>query len=93
MVFEFDSNKSNKNKEKHGIDFYEAQKIWNDENSIIIPAKNVEGEKRYALIGKMNNKYWICIFAIRNLAYRIISARRCRKNEEVIYEANIIKRI
>jgi len=93
MIFEYDLQKSKKNKEKHGIDFQEAQKIWDDENAIIIPAKNVEGEKRYALIGKMYGKCWICIFTIRKANYRVISVRRCRKNEEAIYEENISKRI
>jgi uncharacterized protein len=30
MEFEFDKRKSNSNKKKHGIDFYEAQKLWGD---------------------------------------------------------------
>ena len=30
MFFEFDENKSKINKQKHNIDFYEAQKIWDD---------------------------------------------------------------
>jgi uncharacterized DUF497 family protein len=30
MEFEFDQNKSDSNKHKHGIDFYEAQKLWDD---------------------------------------------------------------
>ena len=91
MIFEFDSNKSDKNKEKHRIDFYEAQRIWDDDNAIVIPAKNIEGERRYTLIGKLKGKCWICIFTIKNLACRIISVRRCRKNEEVIYEENLRK--
>jgi len=30
MTFEFDENKSKINKHKHNIDFYEAQKLWDD---------------------------------------------------------------
>jgi len=93
MEFEFDPKKSKTNKEKHGIDFYEAQKIWDDENAIVIPAKNVKGEKRYALIGKLNGKCWICIFVLRKSACRIISVRRCRKKEETIYEKNISEKV
>ena len=29
MQFEYDPNKSKSNKEKHGIDFDEAQELWN----------------------------------------------------------------
>ena len=31
MQFEYDPNKSDSNLEKHGIDFEEAQELWNDE--------------------------------------------------------------
>ncbi len=47
IKFEFDSNKSKTNKEKHGINFIEAEKLWKDKNLLIIPAKNVEGEKEF----------------------------------------------
>ena len=30
MNFEYDENKSKSNKLKHGIDFEEAQKLWDD---------------------------------------------------------------
>lgn len=39
MDFEFDPRKSETNKQKHGIDFYEAQKIWDDPDFIEIPVK------------------------------------------------------
>ena len=60
MEFEYDRNKSQTNKEKHGIDFVEVQEIWNDENLIEIPAKNVD-EQRYMLIGKIKEKHWSVI--------------------------------
>ena len=37
MEFEFDQNKSKINKQKHGIDFYEARKLWDDTDFIVIP--------------------------------------------------------
>jgi uncharacterized DUF497 family protein len=88
LNFEYDINKSNKNKEKHGIDFEEAKSLWNDKNSLIIPANIVDNEMRYAMISKFNEKCFVTIFTIRNGKYRIISVRRCRKNEEKHYEDN-----
>ena len=38
VKFEFDENKSRSNFEKHGIDFYTAQGLWNDSDLIEIPA-------------------------------------------------------
>lgn len=55
MEFEFDKEKSPNNKKKHGIDFIEAQALWNDPDRIEIPAKTID-EKRFLMIGKINDK-------------------------------------
>lgn len=52
MEFEFDSKKSDSNKQKHGIDFYEAQALWDDPDLIEIPVKTID-EPRYLVIGKL----------------------------------------
>jgi hypothetical protein len=88
LNFKYDENKSIKNKEKHNIDFIEAKLLWNDKNSIIIPANITDNEVRYAMISKLNQKCYIAIFTIRDDNYRIISVRRCRKNEEKDYANN-----
>jgi len=84
--FEFDENKSNSNKVKHGIDFKEAIHLWEDENRIVVPAKLVD-EPRYLMVAKNKNSYWSTIFTIRKKKIRIISVRRSRKNEIEIYES------
>jgi uncharacterized DUF497 family protein len=48
MEFEFDNDKSGKNKEKHGIDFFEAQLLWEDPDRVVIPARATD-EPRYLL--------------------------------------------
>lgn len=83
-MFEFDSVKNRLNKDKHGIDFIEAKKLWSDPNRIIIPAKIVD-EPRYLLIGKINDEFWTAIYTIRSINIRIISVRKSRKNEKDIY--------
>ena len=50
MKFEFDTEKSNRNKEKHGLDFHEVQALWDDPDYIEIPAKTVD-ELRFLVIG------------------------------------------
>ncbi len=86
MKCEYDENKSKVNKEKHGIDFVEAQNLWQDENALIVPANIVDEEIRFALISMFKNKCYVAIYTLRNEIYRIISVRRCRKNEEKSYE-------
>jgi len=86
MIFDYDKQKSNTNKEKHGIDFDQAQELWQDPDCIVIPARTMD-ESRYLLIGKLNQKIWSAIFTVRNKKIRIISVRRSRKNEEEIYKS------
>lgn len=86
MEFEYDEAKSKRNKEKHGIDFVEAQLLWDDPERMKIPAKT-EDEPRYVVIGKMGGKHWSAIVTYRENKTRIISARRSPKEEIKIYES------
>ena len=86
-IFEYDPNKSESNKQKHGIDFEEAKELWNDEHALVTLAHVVDSETRYAIISKVLGKCYVAIFSIRENKYRIISVRRCRKNEEDGYES------
>ncbi len=85
MDFEFDPGKSESNKEKHGIDFTEVQSLWDDPDLLEIPART-EDEPRYLVIGMMDGKHWSCVITYRDDRIRIISARRSRKEEVMLYE-------
>jgi uncharacterized DUF497 family protein len=87
MEFEFDPKKSEANKTKHGIDFHEAQAMWNDPDLIEIPAKTSD-EPRYLVIGKISGKHWSAVITYRGEKIRIISSRRSRKEEVDLYEGS-----
>jgi uncharacterized protein len=84
--FEFDDVKSQSNATKHGIDFVEAKKLWNDPRLIEIVAKTVD-EPRSLVIGLLDGKYWSAIITYRGDNIRIISVRRARTEEVKIYES------
>ena len=86
MNFEFDQKKSEANKNKHGIDFIEAQKLWNDIDLLEIPAKTKD-EPRFLVVGKIGKKYWTGIITYRDENIRIISVRRARNEEIEFYES------
>jgi uncharacterized protein len=86
MEFEFDPKKSENNKQKHGIDFYEAQRLWDDPEFIKIPVKTSD-EARFLVIGRISGKHWSGIITYRTEKIRIISVRRSRKEEVIIYES------
>ena len=85
MDIEYDRNKSIQNLEKHGIDFEQAQALWNDPRLLEIPART-EQEPRSMLIGKIGVRHWSAIVTYRNNAIRIISVRRSRIAEVNLYE-------
>ena len=85
MKFEWDKNKSQVNKSKHGIDFNAATELWKGHNRIEIQT-NFPTENRNALIGKIEDKIWTAIFTLRVHTIRIISVRRARKKEAKLYE-------
>ncbi|SMD43599.1 hypothetical protein SAMN00777080_2198 [Aquiflexum balticum DSM 16537] len=83
-MFEYDPHKSESNRIKHGIDFNQAQQLWDDANRVVIEAKTVD-EKRYLLIAQFNQSIWSAIFTVRNDMKRIISVRKSMENEKAIY--------
>ena len=91
MIFEFDDNKSKTNKIKHGIDFIEAQELWNDPNAFEMPSLKSEDEKRFLVLGKINAKHYTAIITYRGENIRIISVRRSRKKEVELYESIAIR--
>ena len=85
MKFEFDYEKSEANRAKHGIDFVEAQALWDDPDRLQVPART-QGEPRLMLIGRIDAKNWSAVFTMRNNNARIISVRRSRTKEVEQYE-------
>ena len=86
MKFEFDNRKGQLNKKKHGIDFIEAQALWEDPDRVQVPGKTID-EPRFIVIGKIFDEHWSAIITHRLDKIRIISVRRSRKEEVEIYES------
>ena len=84
--FEYDDDKSQTNLEKHGIDFLDAQALWNDPDLLEIRAKS-EDEPRFLVIGFIGQKHWSAVVTYRNGTIRLISVRRSRKREVELYES------
>lgn len=85
MTFEFDPAKSASNKAKRGIDFVEAQALWLDDGRMEAPVVSA-GEPRFLVIGRLDGKCWTAVCTLRERAVRIISVRRSRKTEVMVYE-------
>jgi len=82
---EFDPVKSSSNRKKYGIDFVEAQELWEDTNRLVEPARTID-ETRYMIVGMIGNNHWSGFFTHHGDRIRIISVRRSRKKEISLYE-------
>ena len=65
MKFEYDPDKSAANREKHGIDFDEAQALWDDPYLIEAPA-NVTDEPRFLAVGMIGARHWTAVYTYRS---------------------------
>lgn len=86
MEFEFDPEKSAANQTKHGIDFEDAQALWDDPLLLEAPART-EDEPRFMVVGRMGARHWSAICTRRGERIRIISVRRARREEVERYES------
>jgi uncharacterized DUF497 family protein len=86
VEFEFDPRKSRANKRKHGIDFVEAQTLWDDTDLVEILARTTD-EPRYLVVGRIDESHWSGVITYRENRIRIISVRRARQEEIALYES------
>ena len=84
MDFEFDPEKSAANLAKHGIDFETARALWLDDRRITILSEYVS-EERWIVIGSIGGRLWAAATTPRGESVRIISVRRARRKEELLY--------
>ena len=93
MKFEWDEEKRQANLEKHDVDFRDVASVF--QNPHLTYSSLTAGEKRRVAIGQLRPagcpERWSgplvsVVYARRSHAYRIISARRARKNERQAYE-------
>lgn len=84
--FEYDPAKSQTNLEKHGIDFEDAQELWQDPYMVEIDARDMD-EPRTLAIGAIGGKVWSAVITYRKGVVRIISVRRARESEVALYES------
>lgn len=89
LNFEWDENKNQINKKKHGLSFETAREVFYDEYAILFddPDHSID-EDRFLIIGQIRSEQ-ICIvshcYRDNENRIRIISARRATKNEQKAY--------
>ena len=85
MQFEYDERKSESNLEKHGIDFEEAQALWDDDELMQFPVEFCD-EPRWGIMARYGGSCWVAICTTRGENVRIISVRRATIKEVSLYD-------
>lgn len=90
LLFEWDSDKANRNIKIHNVSFDEASTTFKDTLSLTIyDPLHSDKEDRYVLIGSSHkNRLLVVVYTERGDRIRIISARKAVKNERKQYEEN-----
>ena len=84
-LIEWDENKNQLNKIKHGVDFQQAAKVFEDNFRLEeIDSEHSDEEIRYITIGRVNDILFV-VYTERGEFTRLISARRATKKERVKY--------
>lgn len=91
MTFEWDENKNRSNKQKHGITFETAARVFLDPNLIVVSDPELS-EERWDAIGFVGSLLFVVYTERDNDKIRIISARKATKEEINGYKNNDFRR-
>ncbi len=83
-AFEWDEDKRLSTMEKHGIDFRDAQLLF-DGRPVLTRSSSRQGESRSTSTDFIGEKFYTVIWTVRESTIRLISARRARDAEERKY--------
>jgi len=88
MTSRFDPRKDAINQARHGLSLEFGDRIFEDENHIIIPSiRPDDHEERFKVVGLVGDKLFTGVFTWRDDLARFISVRRSNKNEERAYHS------
>ena len=88
MEFEWDSAKARENESKHGVSFFEACEVFDDDHSSAVrdPDHSLEAN-RYLIFGmSKGGKYLVVSYTERGDRIRLISVRQMTPQERRAYE-------
>ncbi|MBN1637938.1 MAG: BrnT family toxin [Ignavibacteriales bacterium] len=94
MKFEWDEHKRKINLQKHGIDFQEADEIFNNPMLMKMDRRLDYGEERYIGLGVTQKCVVLIVYTEpTEETNRIISIRKATKHERKIYEKYLTNRL
>ncbi len=90
MDVTWDSQKADKNLQKHGIRFSDAEIVFFDPFALTIEEQDVDFERRFVTVGSDTiGRVLVVVYSYRVDAIRLISARKATPSERKYYEKGI----
>ncbi len=92
MDFEWHDEKRERSLEKHGIDFRDAVRVFQDQRRLWgFDEEHSEFEDRWWTIGMTNDTVLLVVWTERDGVIRMISARRATPNEQKAYYESLTR--
>jgi len=91
MTFEWDENKNQLNIHRHGIDFCDAWRIFENPMLKKIDSRKEYGEERWLGLGELYESIVVIVYTKRNNKIRVISIRRANRHERKAYKTRFKK--
>ena len=89
MADRFDPAKDVVNQQKHGLPLAFGDRIFEDENHLVIPSiRPIDGEERFKVVGRVGEKLFTGVFTWRGEVPRFMSVRRSNPGEERAYHSS-----
>lgn len=89
MEFEWDEAKRRANYRKHGLDFRDAEKVFQGMTLTAEDKRQDYGEKRLISLGRLEDIVVVVVYTERSEKVRLISMRRANQKERRAYEEKI----
>jgi uncharacterized DUF497 family protein len=89
MEFEWDEVKRRANYRKHGLDFRDAEKVFQEVTITAEDKRQDYGEKRFISLGRLEDIVVVVVYTERSEKIRLISMRRANQKERRAYEEKI----
>ena len=89
MTYEWDEAKNRSNVTKHGLDFADAEQVFEGPCVTFVDSRFDYGEERLITLGLLVGRVVIIAHAPRNEATLIISMRKANRREQEIYQERL----
>jgi uncharacterized protein len=89
MIVDYDPDKDEANRIKHGVPLVFGVRVFADEDHVILASfRPIDGEDRYKAVGMVDGRLHTAVHVWRGETIRLISVRRSNDGEQRNYDSH-----